>query len=178
MLTGTRTQSHRGRRPFRIESLLPHSSHAPAPKPAEASDANIRVVLLIASRLERLGWSIVLERQPDMRLLGQFARCREALALFDGAPPDIALVDEALLSEKNCEALSRYARGGRTRFLLIASHPVAETLAGSRYAFAAECLLRGLPAEELLTAIRRQSALRLASASRAIATPLEKAKRS
>lgn len=114
------------------------------------------MVLVIASRLERLGWSIVLEQQEDVRLTGQFSRCREAFDFFATSPPAVALIDEAILTARDCATLDKYSASTATRFLLVASHPVEQPLAGSRYSFASECLLKGLPAGELLAAIRRQ----------------------
>ena len=122
----------------------------------QTSPGIISVALVIASRLERLGWSIVLEQQEDIRVVGQFCGCREAFARFEASPPDVVLIDEMLLTAKDCQTLVRYAARNRTRFLLVAAHPIEQPLAGTGYSFAFECLLKGLPAEELLAAIRRQ----------------------
>lgn len=140
---------------FGLNSSLSHPIQAlPAALPEDR--APIGVVLVIASRLERLGWSVVLERQEDMRLLGQFPRCREAFAFLEAHPPDVVLIDEGQLTAAQCEVVGRYAARSGARVLLVAPHPLDEPLSGSRYAFASECLLKGLAADELLTAIRRQ----------------------
>jgi DNA-binding NarL/FixJ family response regulator len=145
------------RRPNGTDFFLPRSTQAIVPAAIGTAPGIISVALVIASRLERLGWSIVLEQQKDIRLAGQFCRCREAIAWLEASSPDVVLIDEILLTPKDCETLVRFAAQNRTRFLLVAPHPVEPALAGSPYSFAFDCLLKGLSAEELLAAIRRQA---------------------
>lgn len=114
-------------------------------------------MLIIASRLERLGWSIVLERQDDIHVVGQFWRCREAFEVLRASPPDVVLIDEILVTPEDCARLEIDAAETGTRFLVVTPHPVEEYLPGSHCSFASECLLKGLPADELLAAIRRQA---------------------
>lgn len=120
-----------------------------------AAVKTVRVILVIRSKLERLGWSIVLETQTDVELLGQFGSVSEALAFLSAHPADVILIDEAALTPKHCEALRSQAVHGGPRFLLVTRHPVDETLEHSRYSFASDCLLKGVSAAELLAAIRQ-----------------------
>jgi DNA-binding NarL/FixJ family response regulator len=119
-----------------------------------AAASPIRVILVISSRLERLGWSIVVDNQADMELSGQFDSVGKALAFLAAHPVDVALIDEAMLTPKHCEALRKHASQHASRFLLVSQHPVDESLESSRYSFASACLLKGIPAGTLLAAVR------------------------
>lgn len=116
----------------------------------------ISVVLILSSKLERLGWSIVVESQADMNLLGQFATLNGALDFLESHPADVALVDEAMLTPKQCDAMRRLAAGGGPRILLVARHAIDDAIRLSRYAFASSWLLKGISADGLLAAIRQR----------------------
>jgi DNA-binding NarL/FixJ family response regulator len=126
------------------------ASHAPAPE----SRPPIRVLLAIPSRLERLGWSIVIRNQNDLQLVGDFGSFAGALAFLRRNPADVALIDEALLAPKHCERLREEAARLGCRILLVAKHPLNEEPDYSRYSFASACLLKGISASDLLSAIR------------------------
>jgi hypothetical protein len=113
-------------------------------------DAPIRVALILASKLERLGWGIVVDSQPDMQVVGQFASLPPALAFLKKDAVDVALVDEAMLTPKNCESIARALANGRPRLLLLARHPVDPAL----YPFISRCLLNGVTAAGFVAAIR------------------------
>lgn len=121
------------------------------------------MVLLISSRLERLGWSIVIAGQDDMRIVSQFGVCREMLAYLASHPADVVLVDETTLTPRCCESLRSYGRRSRTRFLLVALHPHDGVEESTRYSFASQRLLKGISAAELLAAIRRGRRSRIAA---------------
>ncbi len=110
--------------------------------------------MVISSRLERLGWSIVIEGQDDMRILSQFSTCGETLAWLAHHAPQVVLIDEAILTPKDCEMLSRHAVRTGTCFLLVARHPIYSAVERERLSFASQCLLKGLSSSELLAAIR------------------------
>lgn len=137
-----------------IPSLAHPAQSLSEPKSPLASEAAIRVVLVISSKLERLGWSIVLENQDDMQLLGQFAVLDDALAFLAANSVDVVLIDEALLTPKYCEVLRRGAAHRRSRFLLVTKHPLDEGLERSRYSFVSDFLLKGVSAADLLSSIR------------------------
>jgi DNA-binding NarL/FixJ family response regulator len=134
---------------------LAHPTHnLPDPDPSPASGTPIRVLLVISSRLERLGWSIVIDGQEDMQLLGQFGSCHQALDFIAMHDADVVLVDEALLTPKHSKGLRRHADSNGTRFLLVTPHPLDEVLDHASYSFVSDCLLKGLSASDLLAAIR------------------------
>ena len=145
-----------GKRPSnRLILLLAYSSHSvPEPDPVVASQLPIRVLLVISSRLERLGWSIVIQNQTDLELVGEFPAFDGALATLLANRADVVLIDEALLTPKRCDLLRRESARLGCRFLLVASYPIDEELGSGRYAFASDCLLKGISAPDLLAALR------------------------
>ncbi len=126
----------------------------PEPDSSLVSAGTIRVLLVISSKLERLGWSIVLENQDDMQVLGQFADPDQALASLAANSIDVLLIDEALLAPKHCERLRRDVLRRNSRVLLVSNHPLDDELERTRYSFASGFLLRGACAADLLAAIR------------------------
>lgn len=120
--------------------------------------APIRVAVIIGSKLERLGWSIVVDGQPDMEIVGQYASLGAALGQLDDARVDVALVDETMLTPKASESLRRHTTTGRPRFLMMTRHPVEWSEVEARYPFVRRPLLKGLAAADLLAAIREASA--------------------
>jgi len=115
------------------------------------------VILVIRSKLERLGWSIVLGTQTDLDLLGQFGSVGAALAFLAAHPAHVVLIDDAVLTLRDCEVLRRLAADGGPRFVLVVHHPVDEAVEPSRYSFASHCLLKGVSAAELLASLRLAS---------------------
>jgi hypothetical protein len=115
-----------------------------------SADTTIRVALILASKLERLGWGIVVGGQEDMQVVGQFATAAPALAFLRGESVDVALVDETVLTPKVCDWICELLPRNGLRFLLLARHPVDP----ARYPFVSGCLLHGATASEFLTAIR------------------------
>jgi DNA-binding NarL/FixJ family response regulator len=122
------------------------------------ADAPIRVALVLASKLERLGWGIVVDGQADMQMVGQFASLESALPLLAQEAADVALVDEDLLTAKIGESMGAALSRGGPRFVLLARHSVDGMLARARYPFVAGCLLQGAATEDFLAAIRDASA--------------------
>jgi DNA-binding NarL/FixJ family response regulator len=130
------------------------SQNLPLPSAPVVAE-RIRVALIISSKLERLGWSIVLESQPDIEIVGQFSSWTAALALLEQETVDVALIDEAILTPKACERLlARPQTHSGPRFLMMARHLIDPAVAESRYAFVSCHLLKGLSAADLLAAIR------------------------
>lgn len=136
-------------------SLTTASAGADAPGPdATIRAATIRVALILASKLERLGWGIVVDGQADMQMVGQFASLESALPFLAQEGADVALVDEDLLTAEAGESMRAALSRGVPRFVLLARHPVDGVLARARYPFVARCLLQGVAAEDFLAAIR------------------------
>jgi len=135
---------------LKLNPSLPSTS---AQRPASAL-RSIRVAIVIASKLERLGWSIVVDGQQDMAVAGQFSSLAAALVFLSSHDVDVALVDEALLTPSGWDALGNVPQGRLPRLLLLARHPAENPFAEARHPLILRRLLKGLPAAELLAAIR------------------------
>ena len=133
--------------------LNPSSQSSSARPPASAVEP-VRVAIVIASKLERLGWSIVIDSQEDMAVAGQFSSFDSALAFLNNHAVDVALVDEAMLAPGGWEALARRSRRRLPRLLILARYPDESPFEGAQAPVASRHLLKGLPAEDLLAAIR------------------------
>jgi DNA-binding NarL/FixJ family response regulator len=151
-----RQSRHSGRRPLiRLIPSLAHPTNSfPEPDASLTSAVPIRVVLVISSKLERLGWSIVLENQDDIQVFGEYADLDAALACSAANFIDVLLIDEALVTASHCEMLRKDDASRKSRVLLVASHPLDEGLAHTRYSFVSRFLLKGVSAADLLAAIR------------------------
>jgi DNA-binding NarL/FixJ family response regulator len=114
----------------------------------------IHVAIVIASKLERLGWSIVVDSQEDMAVAGQFSSFDAALAFLGNHSADVALVDEAMLVPGAWEALGRLSRRRMPRLLILAQYPPENPLRNPHSPVVSRHLLKGLPAADLLAAIR------------------------
>jgi two-component system, NarL family, response regulator len=115
----------------------------------------IRVVIAMSSRLERMAWGIIVERQSDMRLVAQAASCNEALTILKTHDSDVTLIDEDMLNAGHYRALQEYSRQpSSSRFILVAPHEVDYSLEHSGFSFAHAYMLKGFSAAEFLEVIR------------------------
>jgi DNA-binding NarL/FixJ family response regulator len=148
-------------RSSQISSSLVSESAAPegaVTRPNASEHGPIRVVIAISAELERIAWGIIIGNQTDMQLIGQVASCDEALALLETNGSDVTLIDEAVLDTDKYESLLKYTnRPSSSRFVLVAPHQLDYSLKQSQYAFAQAHLLKGVSADELLTAIRQSA---------------------
>lgn len=133
--------------------LNPSSQSNSARPPASAVEP-VRVAIVIASKLERLGWSIVVDRQEDLAVAGQFSSFESALAFLGNNAVDVALIDEAMLAPGAWRALGRLSRRRLPKLLILARYPAENPFEESQAPVASRHLLKGLPAEDLLAAIR------------------------
>lgn len=156
-LTETGKQSHPADGRIRLKSFLSLPTPGPSDRPGIPSPKPIAVVLIIPAALERLGWSIVIDGQTDMRIVSQFAACDEALDFLASNTAEVVVMDDSILTPKDCEQMLSCARSRGIRFLLLGRHPIAEESTRAAYGFAAGYLLKGLPAADLLAAIRAAS---------------------
>lgn len=135
-------------------TLKPSSQSSSVTAPSATALQPIRVAIIIASKLERLGWGIVVQSQSDMELVGQFSSLSKGLEFLASQPADVSLVDESMLTPKSCEELARRARLASSHCILVAPHPIGDTLGKTPWSSAFTCLLKGASADEMVAAIR------------------------
>ena len=83
----------------------------------------IRVVLADDHNLVRAGLRALLERLPEVEVVGEAANGREALALITKERPDLALLDIGMPELNGLDAAARIAREApRTRLVMLSMH--------------------------------------------------------
>jgi DNA-binding NarL/FixJ family response regulator len=116
----------------------------------------IRVVLVDDHALMRTGLRMILEKQPDMEVVGEAEDGEPGLALIKRLQPQVALVDLHMPRLSGIEVTERVRRAK------LSTRVVVLTIAGEApfprrllEAGASGYLTKGCPAEELVRAIRQ-----------------------
>lgn len=115
----------------------------------------IRVMLAEHQEMVRTGLRLILERQPDMRVVAEVGRADEVLRAVERTAPD-AVVMEARLPGLDVARLTRELgrRYPEVRVVVLSGHPDAALLHVLLRMGAAACVLTLSPAAELCQAIR------------------------
>ena len=115
----------------------------------------IRIILVDDQELVRTGFRMVLDAQPDMRVVGEAA---DGLAAVDVArlqPADVMIMDARMPRLDGVAATRRIrAAGDRPRVLMLTTFDLDEYAFAALKAGASGFLLKDVPPEELLFAIR------------------------
>ncbi|MFI9028351.1 response regulator [Streptomyces sp. NPDC053560] len=78
--------------------------------PAASPTARVRVVLVDDHAIVRQGLRSILEREPDLEIVGEASTAAEATAVTDRTRPDIVLLDLKLSTGADAEGLELCAR--------------------------------------------------------------------
>jgi DNA-binding NarL/FixJ family response regulator len=115
----------------------------------------IRVALADDHNLVRSGIRALLERLPEVEVVGEASNGREALALIAREKPDLALLDIGMPELNGLEAAPRVARESpRTRVVILSMHADEKHVAQALRAGVAGYLLKDSFADELPVLIR------------------------
>jgi len=118
----------------------------------------IRVALADDHNLVRSGIRALLERLPDVQVVGEASNGREALELIVREKPDLALLDIGMPELNGLEAAPRIAREApRTRVVILSMHADEKHVAQALRAGVAGYLLKDSFADELPVLIRAVS---------------------
>jgi DNA-binding NarL/FixJ family response regulator len=102
--------------------------------------------------LVRTGTALVVDSQPDMRVIGQAADGAAAVRLAPGA--DVVLMDVRMPVMDGVEATRAICRDGAARVLVLTTFDLDEYAFAALRAGASGFLLKDAPAEDMLAAIR------------------------
>ncbi|GAT70402.1 luxR family transcriptional regulator [Planomonospora sphaerica] len=115
----------------------------------------IRVLLADDEPLLRMAFTMVLDAQPDMEVVGEAGDGAEAVRLARRLRPDVVLMDVRMPGTDGIEATGRIVRNRRqTRVLILTTFDLDEYAFAGLRAGASGFLLKNALPEELLTAIR------------------------
>jgi len=116
---------------------------------------NIRIVLVDDQELVRTGFRMVLDAQPDMTVVGEAADGLAAVEFARAHSADVMVMD-ARMPRMDGVAATRQIRqaGDRPRVLMLTTFDLDEYAFAALKAGASGFLLKDVPPEELLFAIR------------------------
>jgi RNA polymerase sigma factor (sigma-70 family) len=116
---------------------------------------NIRVLLADDHGVVRKGLRFLLERQPDMEIVGEAADGREAVRLAEAANPDIVIMDIAMPLLNGIEATAQMVkRNPAIAVIILSVHSDEDYLLSSLNAGAKGYLLKDSAEVDLVRAIQ------------------------
>jgi DNA-binding NarL/FixJ family response regulator len=117
---------------------------------------SIRVILADDHTLVRAGIRVLLEKLPEVEVIGEAGDGREVLNLVKAQPPDVVLLDIAMPGLNGLEAAERLARDyPDVRIIMLSMHDNEEYVLRALKAGVAGYLLKKSATAELETALRQ-----------------------
>ncbi|HEY5357215.1 MAG TPA: response regulator transcription factor [Streptosporangiaceae bacterium] len=115
----------------------------------------ISILLVDDQPMLRMGFRLVLDAQPDMRVVGEAGNGAEAVSLAAAKQPDVVLMDVRMPGVDGIEATRRIAAAASaTRVLILTTFDLDEYAYAGLRAGASGFLLKDVPPPDLLSAIR------------------------
>ena len=122
------------------------------------SNGAIRVLLVDDHTIVRQGLKLILSAHPDVKVVGEAANGREAIALAEQLRPDLVLMDVAMPELNGIEATRRMVEANsRVRVLVLSMHKEAVYVREILRAGARGYILKDAIDTELLNAVRSVS---------------------
>jgi DNA-binding NarL/FixJ family response regulator len=119
----------------------------------------IRVLTADDHAVVRVGLAAMIANEPDMRLVGEATNGREAVARYAELRPDVVLMDLRMPELDGVAALARIRQDDpRARVIALTMYDGDVDIHRALSAGAAGYLLKGVPAAELMAAIRAVAA--------------------
>jgi len=119
----------------------------------------ITVLIVDDQPLQRLGFRMLLESNPDTEVIGEAQNGAEAVRQITELRPDVVLMDVRMPGLDGIEATRRIvAEGGRSRILMLTTFDLDEYVHAALRAGASGFLLKDAHPEELLAGIRAVAA--------------------
>ncbi|HEY5224804.1 MAG TPA: response regulator transcription factor [Microbacteriaceae bacterium] len=131
-------------------------TNSPANAPA---NAGISILIVDDQALVRMGFRMVLDAEPDLRVVGEASDGREAIARAAALHPDIVLMDVRMPGLDGIAATRQIvAELADTRVIVLTTFDLDEYAFGGLRAGASGFLLKDARPAELLSAIRSVAA--------------------
>jgi DNA-binding NarL/FixJ family response regulator len=117
--------------------------------------AAIRILCVDDHALVREGIRLILEQQPDMKVVGSVGTAEESIAVFDDVRPDVTLMDLRLGATSGTDAIRAIRRlDPNARTIVLTVHHGDEDIYQAMTAGAVTYLLKDTLADDLISAIR------------------------
>ena len=117
----------------------------------------VRVLIADDQQLVRAGFAMILSNAPDIDVVAEATDGYEAVTLTASHAPDVVLMDIQMPGLDGVEATRRIvaaANTSHTRVLILTTFDLDEYVYGALRAGASGFLLKDVPPEQLITAIR------------------------
>ncbi|CCH80364.1 Uncharacterized transcriptional regulatory protein yxjL [Nostocoides japonicum T1-X7] len=116
----------------------------------------ITVTIADDQPLVRSGLRMILEGEPDVVVTGEAADGAEAVALVAATRPDVLLLDVQMPGVDGLDAMARLAAAGTTtRVLMLTTFDLDEYVYRAMRAGASGFLLKDMPGEDIVVAVRQ-----------------------
>lgn len=124
---------------------------------AIAKDAKrIRVLIVDDHPIVRVGIAAIIEAVPDMAVVAQAGSGEEAIELYAKHLPDVTLMDLRLPGMTGVETIrTLMARHSNARFVVLTTYEGDEDIHQALEAGARSYIIKGMPHDALVSAIRR-----------------------
>jgi two-component system, NarL family, response regulator len=121
----------------------------------DVPDAKIRVLLADDHPIVGQGLALLLQREPDITIVGHAYTGRDAIALYQQHQPDVTLMDLRMPEVNGVEAIAAIrAEFPQAKIIVLTTYDGDEDIYRGLQAGAKGYLLKGAKLDELLTAIR------------------------
>jgi DNA-binding NarL/FixJ family response regulator len=115
----------------------------------------VSILLVDDQPLLSLGFRLVLEAEPDLRVVGEAGNGEQAIAMTRALSPDVVLMDVRMPVLDGIEATRRIVgSGAAARVLVLTTFDLDEYVYAALRAGASGFLLKDVPPHDLVTAIR------------------------
>jgi len=115
----------------------------------------IRILIAEDHALVREGLNLILDRTPDMEVVGSASNGKEAVDLYTRVHPDVSLIDIHMPSLDGVGAIeSIRAKDPKAKFVVLSTYDSEEDVYRSLKAGAQSYVLKEAPREQLIDAIR------------------------
>jgi DNA-binding NarL/FixJ family response regulator len=114
----------------------------------------IRVLIVDDQALVRGGFTMILEAQPDISVVGEAADGAEAIEAAAALSPDVVLMDVRMPRVDGIQATARICAGTDARVLVLTTFDVDEYVYDALRAGASGFLLKDMRREDLVAAVR------------------------
>ncbi len=116
----------------------------------------IKIAIADDQELVRSGIRMILEGEPDMQVAGEAADGQQAFELVQQVPVDVLLMDVRMPGEDGISATRRIlAQPTPPRVLMLTTFDLDEYVYDSLRAGASGFLLKDMPGEDIVTAVRQ-----------------------